>query len=528
MVDLFHDLIQNSATTRPNAEALCYQHETLTYASLAQQVEQIAQGFSALGLRRGDRLAIYLEKRFESVIAMFAATRAGGVFVPVNPGLKSGQVAHILYDCGARILITSAARFAMLQPTVLSQTTLHTVVVVDDTHHEYSTIANLRMVPWGVIQAMNAHCSVKVIDNDMAAIIYTSGSTGKPKGVVFSHRNLVAGARSVSSYLHNDVEDRILTVLPLSFDYGLSQLTTTFYVGATNVLMNYLLPRDILDHVNEYKITGLAAVPSLWIQLAALNWRETDSLRYITNSGGTMPVPIIQQLRTMLPKTKIFLMYGFTEAFRSTYLVPEEIDRRPNSIGKAIPNAEVLVLRQDGTACEPEEPGELVHRGATVAMGYWNDREKTAKTFKPMMTQQNDLPLSEIVAWSGDTVKMDAEGFLYFIERRDALIKSSGYRISPTEIEEILYDIESINEVVAFGVPHAALGQGIVVIVTTKPGAILDIDTVSQACKNKLPAYMCPHHIEIRRSDLPKNSNGKIDRHRLAQEMQHFFTQSQA
>ncbi|HQU98589.1 MAG TPA: acyl-CoA ligase (AMP-forming), exosortase A system-associated [Nitrosomonas sp.] len=527
MVDLFHDLIQNSATTRPDAEALCYQHETLTYASLAQQVGQIAQGFSALGLRRGDRLAIYLEKRFESVIAMFAATRSGGVFVPVNPVLKSGQVAHILYDCGAKILVTSAARFAILQPMLLSQTTLHTVVVVDDSHYEYSTIANLRMVPWDVVQAMNTHCSVKVIDNDMAAIIYTSGSTGKPKGVVFSHRNLVAGARSVSSYLHNDVADRILTVLPLSFDYGLSQLTTTFYVGATNVLMNYLLPRDILDHVKEYKITGLAAVPSLWIQLVALNWCGIDSLRYITNSGGAMPVSVIQQLRSLLPKTQVFLMYGFTEAFRSTYLVPEEIDQRPNSIGKAIPNAEVLVLRPDGTACEPEEPGELVHRGATVAMGYWNDREKTAKTFKPMMTQQNDLPLSEIVAWSGDTVKMDTEGFLYFIERRDALIKSSGYRISPTEIEEILYDIESINEVVAFGVPHAALGQGIVVIATTKPGVILDIDTVSQVCKNKLPAYMCPHHIEIWQSELPKNSNGKIDRYKLARSMQHIFTQVQ-
>ncbi|MCC8996590.1 MAG: acyl-CoA ligase (AMP-forming), exosortase A system-associated [Nitrosomonas sp.] len=528
MVDLFHDLIRNSAEKKPQAQALLYQNEVLTYASLAQQIERTARGFNSLGLFRGDRIAIYLEKRLENVIAMFATTLAGGVFVPVNPGLKTDQVMHILYDCGARILVTSAKRLEFLQDALLNQAYLHTIVIVDDANNESRGITNFQIVRWTEVHATDVQRSVNVIDNDIAAIIYTSGSTGKPKGVVLSHRNLVAGAKSVAAYLHNHEEDRILTVLPLSFDYGLSQLTTGFYVGATNVLMNYLLPRDILDHVNEYKITGLAAVPSLWIQLAALNWRGAESLRYITNSGGAMPTPIIQLLRTMLPKAKIYLMYGFTEAFRSTYLVPEEIDQRPNSIGKAIPNAEVLVLRQDGTACEPEEPGELVHRGATVAMSYWNDREKTAVTFKPISLQQNGLSFHEIAAWSGDTVKMDTEGFLYFIGRRDDLIKSSGYRISPTEIEEILYDIEHINEAVAFGVPHAALGQGIVVIVTTKPGAILNIDTVLQACKNKLPVYMCPHHIEIRQSDLPKNSNGKIDRHRLAQEMQHFFTQSQS
>jgi len=528
MVDLFHDLIQNSAATRPEAEALSYQHETLTYASLTEQVERTAQGFFALGLRRGDRLAIYLEKRFESVIAMFAATRAGGVFVPVNPALKVDQVAHILHDCGAKILIISAARLLMLQSMLLSQPDLHTVVVVD--HHnewQWPIIADLQMVWWDVIQATDAHCSVKVIDNDMAAIIYTSGSTGKPKGVVLSHRNLVAGAKSVAAYLHNDVEDRILTVLPLSFDYGLSQLTTALSVGATNVLMNYLLPRDILDYVKEYRITGLAAVPSLWIQLVALNWHGVDSLRYITNSGGVMPSLVIQQLRNILPRTQIFLMYGFTEAFRSTFLKPEAIDQRPNSIGKAIPNAEVLVLHPDGRPCAPEEPGELVHRGATVAMGYWNDREKTAKIFKPIMTQQNGLPSNEIVAWSGDTVKMDTEGFLYFIERRDAQIKSSGYRISPTEIEEVLYDIEYVNEVAAFGAPHEVLGQGIVVIVTIKPEAKLEIEAIATVCKNKLPAYMHPHHIEIWDSDLPKNSNGKIDRYRLAEEMRRVFVQSQ-
>ncbi len=526
MTDLIHDLIFTAAERSPAAEALSYQGQHMCYATLAEAVAATAGGLGALGLSRGERVAVYLEKRFETVITLFAAAAAGGVFVPVNPVLKPEQVAYILTDCNVRILITSLERLRLLRTVLLLCHDLHTIIVVD-AKDNLPTIVGLLVVGWETIHVGHKiAASVYTIDSDMAAIIYTSGSTGKPKGVVLSHRNLVAGAKSVTQYLRNRPDDRILTVLPLSFDYGLSQLTTAFYVGATNVLMNYLMPRDIINTIKEQQITGLAAVPPLWIQLAQLNWGGISSLRYITSSGGAMPRTTLNQLRSALPASQIFLMYGFTEAFRSTYLMPEEIDRHPDSMGKAVPNAEILVLREDGSHCVPGEPGELVHRGALVSMGYWNDIEKTAMRFKPIKAHQAGLPLAEIAAWSGDTVRMDDEGFLYFIERRDEMIKTSGYRVSPTEVEEVIYATTCITEVVALGVPHAVLGQAVVVIVAVRKGVTVDIDALMAACKHRLPAYMLPHHIDVREGSLPRNPNGKIDRKLLLQEMRHLFTEN--
>ncbi|MBS0423694.1 MAG: acyl-CoA ligase (AMP-forming), exosortase A system-associated [Proteobacteria bacterium] len=526
MTDLIHDLIFAAAERTPGAEALLYQDRRIGYAALAGQVAATAGGLHELGLGRGERVAVYLEKRFETVIALFAAMAAGGAMVPVNPVLKAEQVAYILIDCNVRILVTSLERLKLLQAVLPLCHDLHTVIVTD-AHNNLPMIAGLAVVSWEAMVTTNGtYPECRVIDSDMAAIIYTSGSTGKPKGVVLSHRNLLAGAKSVAQYLQNCPDDRILTVLPLSFDYGLNQLTTAFYAGAANVLMNYLLPRDIIRIVDEQQITCLAAVPPLWIQLAQLDWEKTSSLRYITNSGGAMPHATLRQLRGALPHTEIFLMYGFTEAFRSTYLAPEELARRPDSIGKAVPNAEVLVLREDGSPCAPGEPGELVHRGALVAMGYWNDAERTAQCFKPVKARQAGLPLVEIAAWSGDTVRMDEEGFLYFIERRDEMIKTSGYRVSPTEVEEVAYASAWVAEAVAIGVPHPVLGQAIALIATVRNGAKADVDLLLQACKQRLPAYMLPSHVELREGNLPRNPNGKIDRKLLSQEMQHLLTGS--
>jgi acyl-CoA synthetase (AMP-forming)/AMP-acid ligase II len=292
--------------------------------------------------------------------------------------------------------------------------------------------------------------------------------------------------------------------------------------------MNYLLPRDIIRIVEKENISGLAAVPPLWIQLAQLNWSSVKSLRYITNSGGAMPRATLDQLRDALPETQIFLMYGLTEAFRSTYLPPGEIDKRPDSIGKAIPNAEILVLREDGSQCAPGEPGELVHRGALVSMGYWDDPEKTAACFRPIISKQHGLTIPELAVWSGDTVRMDNEGFLYFIGRRDEMIKTSGYRVSPTEIEEVVYASGMIGEAAAIGVPHPILGQAILVIVTPRKNEKLDADDLLTACKRHLPAFMLPSRIDIRPGNLPRSPNGKIDRKMLFQEMQHIFYENSA
>lgn len=523
MAHLIHELVYNTANRGIKSEALISQQYRLDYPELAEQIQKLATGLIKIGIARSERVAVYLEKRVESVAALFATSAAGAVFVPINPLLKAEQVGYILNDCNVRILVTSANRLDLLKPILVKCHDLHTLIVVED-KQELPIISGFNIVPWREIVAETLSCNVhRVIDSDMAAILYTSGSTGKPKGVVLSHRNLVTGAKSVSTYLKNNSEDRILSVLPLSFDYGLSQLTTAFYVGASCILMNYLMPRDIMDAVIKEDITGLAAVPPLWIQLSQLKWDGLTSLRYITNSGGAMPKATLDQLRGLFPKTSIYLMYGLTEAFRSTYLPPEEIDNRPDSIGKAIPNVEVLVLREDGSQCAPGEPGELVHRGPLVSMGYWNDSEKTSACFRQLSPRQNGLTIPEIAVWSGDTVRMDDEGFLYFIGRRDDMIKTSGYRVSPTEIEEIIYSTNLVAEVAAVGVPHPVLGQAIIVVVVPRKGATFNVDILQVACKKALPAYMLPALVDIRENSLLRNPNGKIDRKSLANELQHTF-----
>lgn len=527
MVNLVHELISRSAERVPEKEALIYQGKRLTYEALASEVQRAGNAMLALGLDRAERVAVYLEKRQEAVISLFAAAAVGGVFVPVNPLLKPEQVVYILRDCNVRILVTSRERLQLLAPVLPQCHDLHTVILVNSDGMTGGS-PGPNIVSWEQALGGGKVKPCHSIDSDMAAILYTSGSTGKPKGVVLSHRNLVAGAMSVAQYLGNGPGDRILSVLPLSFDYGLSQLTTAFHVGASSVLMNYLLPRDIITTVRDESITGLAAVPPLWIQLAQLNWAADLSLRYITNSGGAMPRATLELLRAKLPDVAVFLMYGLTEAFRSTYLPPDEVTRRPDSIGKAIPNAEVLVVREDGSLCAPGEPGELVHRGALVSMGYWNDREKTLARFKPVSCLQPGLPLPELAVWSGDTVRMDEEGFLYFIGRRDEMIKTSGYRVSPTEVEEVIYATELVGEAAAVGIPHPVLGQAIVLIVTPRPGASLDTEALMAACKLQLPGFMLPSRIDLREGSLPRNPNGKIDRKSLAQELQGAFMEVDA
>ncbi|MGJ7915214.1 acyl-CoA ligase (AMP-forming), exosortase A system-associated [Massilia sp. LXY-6] len=515
MSDLVHDFLFAAARRTPSAEALVAGRERLDYATLARATTAAAARLLATGLARAERVAVYLDKRVETVTALFGATTAGAVFVPVNPLLKAEQVAYILADCNVRVLVTSADRLALLAPVLAQCPDLHTVFVCGP--GTPAALPDIAVLRWDEPAADGRTAPVphRVIDTDMAAILYTSGSTGKPKGVVLSHRNMVAGAKSVAEYLALAPSDRILSVLPLSFDYGFSQLTCAFHVGATVVLLNYLFPRDILNAVAQEGITGLAAVPPLWMQLAQLPWPSGSSLRYLTNSGGAMPGATLAALRRALPAAQVFLMYGLTEAFRSTYLPPAELERRPDSIGRAIPNAEVMVVRPDGTRCAPDEPGELVHRGALVALGYWNDPAKTAERFRPAPGQDPALPLTELAVWSGDTVRMDAEGFLYFIGRSDDMIKVSGYRISPGEVEEVVYGTGLVAEAVAIGLPHRELGQAIALCVVPAAGAPLAGATLVAECRRRLPAYMVPAHVEVRTESLPRNPNGKIDRKSL-------------
>ncbi|MFC7023551.1 acyl-CoA ligase (AMP-forming), exosortase A system-associated [Promicromonospora thailandica] len=511
-------LVEHQARLRPDAPALSARNTTLSYAQLWRAVRRAADHLAAHGVGRHDRVAVYLEKRFETVAALWGAAAAGGVFVPVNPLLKGRQVAHVVRDSGARVLVTSAGRLAAVRDR-LDDAGLTTVLLVDlpDDPASVDVPAGVTVAAWPAATD-EADDGVDVAlarpgpDTDIAAILYTSGSTGAPKGVVLSHRNLVVGATSVSTYLGNTADDVLLAVLPLSFDAGLSQLTTAFAVGAHAVLLDYLLPRDVAAVCERYGVTGITGVPPLWTQLATADWpqRARRTLRYFANTGGRMPRTLLSELRDLFPTAAPYLMYGLTESFRSTYLDPAQVDERPDSIGRAIPNAEVLVLRPDGTPCAPDEPGELVHRGSLVALGYWNDPERTAARFRPVPGYDEPWrAVPEPAVWSGDTVVRDAEGYLYFVGRTDEMIKTSGYRVSPTEVEEAALGTGLVREAVAVGVPDDRLGQRIV-LVAAAPDDV-DTDRLLKEMRQSLPTFMLPAEVRLT-GTLPRNPNGKLDR----------------
>ncbi len=519
--DLLSDLPLACARAHADKVALRHSGQSTTYGQLASDIESFAGALTKAGIRRGERVAIYLGKEPRTITAIFGSVHSGAVFVPVNPLLRAPQVQHIIRDCSASVLVTTRDRFETLRHEIGESSSLRLLILLGDASS--AEASDPRIVPWTAFMSSAAADRCPAIDQDVAAILYTSGSTGKPKGVILSHRNMVAGARSVATYLQNTSSDVLLAALPLSFDYGFSQLSTAFSVGASVVLLDFLFPRDIIRAVAEEGVTGLAAVPPLWIQLADLPWPDevATHLRYFTNSGGRMPGATLAKLRRLLPGASPYLMYGLTEAFRATYLPPEEVDCRPDSIGKAIPNAEVIIVRPDGSHCGPNEPGELVQRGSLVALGYWNDPAKTAERFKPVPGHPAELPTTELAVWSGDTVRMDEDGFLYFVGRRDEMIKTSSYRVSPTEVEEIAYASNFVCDAVAIGVPHDKLGAAIVLIasppehIADEPGRAALDEKLASFLKAQMPLYMIPKKV-IWCESLPRNPNGKFDRNGLA------------
>jgi acyl-CoA ligase (AMP-forming) (exosortase A-associated) len=521
----FHHLVTDAAATTPDAPALTDNSRTCTYGELAVMVRSFAGGLVAQGLQREDRVAVWLDKRVETVVSMAGTSAARGVFVPINPLFKAGQVAYVLRDCSVRVLVTSPERLHPLRDELATCPYLQAIVLVGASTAALEAARAEMAVPvlaWGEVGDAEHAPPVEtgVIDTDIAAIFYTSGSTGKPKGVVLSHRNLLVGASSVSHYLGNSSDDVILAALPLSFDAGFSQLTTAFHVGAHVVLHNYLLPADLVRACARHRVTGLTCVPPLWIQIADQQWPEdaAATLRYFANTGGRMPKATLDRLRSIFPKASPFLMYGLTEAFRSTYLDPAEVDRRPDSIGKAIPNAEILVIHPDGSACAPGEEGELVHRGALVALGYWNDPERTAERFRPVPGREvGGWRTPEASVWSGDVVVRDDEGFLYFVGRRDEMIKTSGYRVSPTEIEEVAYGTGLVRDAVAIGVADDRLGQRVELVATSATDPFEEAELLSRM-RQQLPLYMVPAVIHVR-PELPRSPNGKFDRVRLRNEL---------
>ncbi len=485
-----------------DAPALVLREGSLSYKDLRSRVSRLAGWLAAQVPQPGARIATWAAKGELTCLMPLAAARAGLVHVPVNPLLKRAQVAHILTDSGASLLIGTPARLATLDQ--------------DD------VAAQCRVVGEGdALAAATAHASdlpASAADpDDLAAILYTSGSTGRPKGVMLSHANMWLGAQSVAHYLDLAADDRTLAVLPLSFDYGQNQLLSTWYAGGCVVPLDYLMPRDVAKAVDRHGITTLAAVPPLWVQLTELDWpAETAAhLRRLTNSGGALTPDLVKRLRKLFPQARLFAMYGLTEAFRSTYLDPGLIDTHPTSMGKAIPHADILVINDLGAIAADEEEGELVHCGPLVAQGYWQDAERTAERYRPAPAASH---YGGMAVWSGDRVKRTADGLLYFVGRRDAMIKSAGNRISPQEIEEAALATGLVIEAVALGIPDARLGHAVHLVVRPSGDASHAQEELPRKLMQDLPNFMQPKVIHWREA-MPIGPNGKIDRTLLQSEL---------
>ncbi len=459
-----------------DAAALTIGEVTISFAELDDAVGRNAAELIARGLMPGDRVASWMGKTMLACLLPLAAARAGLIHVPINPVLRRAQAAHILADSGAALLVANQARLDSLDPGDLG--------------------ATVAIALEGWLAPGPAMTPSQRDPEDLVALLYTSGSTGRPKGVMLSHANLWLGAVSVAHYLGLGPTDRTMCLLPLAFDYGQNQLLSTWYAGGCAIGFDYLLAKDVMRAVGRHDATALAGVPPLWLQLAELEWGEAgDSLRTLTNSGGHLPEPTVRRLRSLFPAAKLHLMYGLTEAFRSASLDPGQVDAHPDSVGTAIPFAELRIVRRDGSAAAPGEEGELVHSGPLVARGYWNDTARTAERFRN----------GEV--WSGDTMVVGADGLLRFRARDDAMIKVSGNRISPTEIEEAALASGVVRDAAAFGVKDARTGEAIVLVVV---GAG-DEPELRTFLRHILPPHMQPAHI-LWKDALPIGPTGKLDR----------------
>ncbi|MBO9436780.1 AMP-binding protein [Ruegeria sp. R13_0] len=500
----FYELFADNLNSNSDKIALVDAGRSIDYASLSAEIDVVAQYLTCQGIGRGERVIVNLRKSIEEVVAMLAVVRIGGVVVNVNTQWTLEQLAYVAEDCGATAIITDSRTARALAdnglPGRVQRVLVHGKAPDADTFDSWQTLSET-----GAPVA-------RVLDTELAMIIYTSGSTGQPKGVMLSHRNIVAGARAVARYLKLGSDERLISVLAYNFDAGLNQLTTMLLMGGTIVHQPVVMPAEIVRTIVEQKITGLAGVPPLLnqiIRLLAAHPTPLPALRRVTNTGGKIPPDILEMMPDVFPNTDIYLMYGLTEAFRSTYLEPDRFHKKMGSMGQAIPGSEVYVIKEGEGIAGPGEKGELVHRGPLVSLGYWGKPDLTAEKIRPC-PELSALIGDEKVVYSGDIVEVDADGDLWFVGRNDAMIKTSGIRLSPDEVEDHVYKSGLVAEAVAYGVDDVDLGQVVHVAVTPLDG--FDTDQLMTHCRQAMPSYMIPRVIRVWTDPMPRTSSGKLAR----------------
>lgn len=517
---LLHEYFSRTAKLYPHKDALICGDKRFTYSLIDRQSDIIKDALTDIGTKRQDKVVIFMDNVPEAIVSLYGILKAGCVFVLLNGTLKAKKLAHIFRNSEATVLITDTSKAKVVAEAFDDSDVNGKIIWTGN-----SSAIPKKLLPFsrtwdslfsessGMDQNVRLTKTIansrRCIDVDLAALIYTSGSTGEPKGVMSTHFNMISAARSIIQYLGNSEKDVVLTVLPLSFDYGLYQVIMAFMYGGTVVLeKSFLYIHKVLERIAQEGVTGFPVVPTVLAMI--LNLRDIKkynfaSLRYITNTGAALPAEHIRKFREFFPEVKFFSMFGLTECKRVCYLPPEELDKKPLSVGIPIPNCEVFVLDESGKEVEPGVTGELVVRGSNVMQGYWKDPELTAKYYRP-----GRYP-GERLLYSGDDFRRDEEGYLYFLGRKDDMIKSRGERISPKEIENVLCQIPGVIEAAVIGVPDEIAGQSIKAFLVCDKGAKLTEKDILKHCSENLESFALPKHIEIL-EQLPKTPHGKIDK----------------
>src|SRR5664280_2926542 len=503
-----------SARKNTNKTAVIVKNREYSYYDLKTEAEKMARHLLFAGIKRGDRVAVYMNNSWQSIVSIYGITLSGAVFLVINPQTKAGKLHYILKDSGARILITESLQKNELISTLDDSSDIEEVIITGDIS-AISGLTKVASVDFEEALLTGANTSTilpKAIPNDLAALIYTSGSTGFPKGVMMTHQSMVFTSWSLVEYLRLSEEDRIILLLPLAFDYGLYQLLMAITIGGTLIVeQSFTFPASVYKQIELSKPTVFPGVPTIYAMMIAANKKSGlafDCIRKVTNTAAALPEEFIPDLKRIFPNALIFKMYGLTECKRVCYLEPELVDIKTESVGKAIPGTEIFLLSQDGKPVQPGERGILHIRGPHVMLGYWHKEELSRE-----MLREGTLP-GERILCSNDWFKMDEDGFLYFQGRTDDIIKTRGEKVSPLEIENIIYKIPGIKEVAVIGVPDELMGEAIIAFVTTHGNSEIGETEIQKECSSRLELFMIPKRI-IFLTEMPKSSNSKIDKKEL-------------